>query len=53
MLKREYKLYTIFRLNRRTFDILLVKLIEYRLEVEVVRTLTIAERLLYFLYIIG
>lgn len=50
-LEREHELYSIFRLNRRTFDILLVKLIEYRLEVA--RTLTTAERLLHFLYIVG
>lgn len=39
-----------FRINRRTFDLLLYQLIEYRLEAE--RTLTIAEKVLYFLYII-
>lgn len=38
-------------MNRRTFDLLLVELIDYRLEVA--RTLTAVERLLYFLYIVG
>lgn len=40
-----------FRINRRTFDLLLQQLIDYRLEAE--RTLTAAEKLLHFLYIVG
>lgn len=39
-----------FCINRRTFDLLLERLIDYRLEAE--RTLIAAEKLLYFLYIV-
>jgi len=39
-----------FRINRRTFDLLLERLIDYRLEAE--RTLIAVEKLLHFLYII-
>lgn len=39
------------RVNRRTFEALLARLMVYRLESE--RTLTAAERLMHFLYIVG
>lgn len=50
-LEREQELYDVFRLNRRTFDLLLRQLMEHGLEAE--RTLTAAEKLLHFLYIVG
>lgn len=50
-LEREQELYAVFRLNRRTFDLLLVELMDHGLEAA--RTLTAAERLLHFLYIVG
>lgn len=45
-------MYSIIRIDRRTFEALLARLIAaYSLESE--RTLIAAERLIYFLYIVG
>lgn len=41
----------IIRIDRATFEVLLERLIGYRLELE--RTLIVAEKLMHFLYIIG
>lgn len=43
-------MYSIIRVDRATFEVLLERLLEYRLEPE--RILTVVEKLIHFLYIV-